>query len=134
MSNMTDVLESNIITHLFRTGSWTKPTALRHKLYTATPGETGGGTEVSAAGYAFVAYGPLDASFPAPVSGDGHTENTNAITYGAPTAAWGTIVATGISDQADVLQLYAPLTQSKTVNNGDAAPSFAAGAQDWTFA
>lgn len=67
------------------------------------------------------------------------TSNNNAITFAAPTAAW----ATGTS-QVGVLALYDALTSGnltsawaltvpKTVNNGDAAPSFAAGAATLQF-
>lgn len=62
------------------------------------------------------------------------TSNNNAITFPAPTANWATgvtaIGAVGIYDQLTTgnLLIWAPLTVPKTVNNGDAAPSFAAAA------
>lgn len=65
----------------------------------------------------------------------GTTSNNNAITFAAPTAAWGTIVGFCVFDATSGgnLLLYAPLTTPKTVNNGDAAPSFAAGALTFTI-
>ena len=136
MSNMSDYLEGEIVKHIHRTGSFTKPTVLAVALYTAAPGETGGGTEVTGGSYARVSINPLDANWAAVVSGDGHTENVAAIQYAAPTANWGTITSFGILDAttAGNLLLYGTLTTSKTVNNGDAAPSFAAGALDVTYA
>jgi hypothetical protein len=65
----------------------------------------------------------------------GTTSNNNAITFAAPTANWGTIVGFCVFDASSGgnLLLYAPLTTPKTVNNGDAAPSFAAGALTFTI-
>jgi hypothetical protein len=60
----------------------------------------------------------------------GTISNNNAITYPAPTANWGTITGFCQHDASSGGNelIYAPLTTPKTVNNGDAAPSFAAGA------
>lgn len=65
----------------------------------------------------------------------GTTSNNNAITFAAPTANWGTIVGFCVFDATSGgnLLLYAPLTTPKTVNSGDAAPSFAAGALTFTI-
>lgn len=136
MSNFSDYTENNIITGLFRTGGFTKPAALYAALYTAMPGEAGGGTEVSGGSYARVQVGPSDATWAAPVSGDGHTENVGVVQFAAPTAAWGNIVGTALMDAAAAGNeiVYGALTTPKTVNNGDAAPSFAAGAFDFTVA
>ena len=58
------------------------------------------------------------------------TSNNNVITFAAPTANWGTIAGFGIFDAASGgnMLYFGSLTTSKTVNNGDAAPAFAAGA------
>ena len=42
MSAMTDYLKVEPRKHIFRTGSFTKPSALWIRPYTASPGETGG--------------------------------------------------------------------------------------------
>lgn len=130
MGAFSDTLESNIITHLCRTGSWTKPTHLYVALYTAAPGETGGGTEVTGGSYARVQNDPLDANWAAPVGGNGQTSNTPVLTFPAPTASWGSIVACAVLDAVTGgnFQFYGTLTTPKTVNNGDPAPSFAANA------
>lgn len=134
MSQMTDFMEGQVRAHMFRTATWTKPTGLTFPLFTAAPGEAGGGTEVSGGAYAAPSLNPLDANWTAASATDGLTDNASAITYPAPTANWGVVTHTGVRDQAANLMMYGPLTQSKTVNNGDAAPSFPIGAFDVTFA
>jgi hypothetical protein len=73
---------------------------------------------------------PLDANWAATVTGNGSTNNLVAITYPAPTANWGTVNAVSLEDAASAGNelVYSALTTPKTVNNGDAAPSFAIGA------
>lgn len=60
----------------------------------------------------------------------GTTSNNAAITFPAPTANWGSITTFCVWDASSGgnLYYYAALTTPKTVNSGDAAPSFAAGA------
>ena len=52
------------------------------------------------------------------------------ITFPAPTASWGVVTYMAVYDASTAgnLLFYAALTASKTINNGDAAPSFAAAA------
>ena len=130
MSDKSNYLETEIIKHIFRTGSFTKPTVLAIALFTVAPDkETGaGGTEVSGGSYARVSVNPLDANWDAPANG-GDTANTSEILFPVPSANWGVIVAFGIYDAAAVgNMLYSSnLTASKTVNNGDPAPKFPAG-------
>jgi len=135
MSAMSDYLEVALIKHLFRTGSYTKPTELNVALYTAAPSDAGGGTEVAGAiGYARVNVAPLDANWAATSGTDGKTSNVAAITFGAPTGNWGTITHFGIFDESGNLLFWGALTTPKTVNNGDPAPSFAIGALTVTLA
>lgn len=136
MSAMTDYLEAEIRKHIFRTGSFTKPTALYIALYTAAPGEAGGGTEVTGGSYARVQRDPLDANWTAASTTDGKTDNAADITFPAPTANWGTVTHFAILDAASGgnMLFYGALTVAKTVNNGDAAPKFAVGALSVTFA
>jgi hypothetical protein len=60
----------------------------------------------------------------------GTTSNNNALTYGSPTANWGLVAAIGVFDAASAGNMlsYGLLTTPKSVNNGDAAPNFAAAA------
>lgn len=108
-------------------------------LFTSAPGETGGGTEVSGGSYARVAYNNSLANWAGTQSAGsttastgtgGTTSNNNTITFPAPTANWGSVVAVGLMTLASggSLHWYGTLTTPKTVNNGDPAPSFAAAA------
>lgn len=136
MSAMSDYLEGEIRKHIFRTGSFTKPTTLAVGLFTAAPSDSGGGTEVSGGSYARVSVNPLDANWTAASSTDGVTTNAAAITFPAPTANWGTVTHFGIFDATTTgnLLFHGALTASRVISNGDAAPQFAAGALSVTFA
>ena len=149
MSAMSDFLENKLVDWFFRgqaigvTGAsaaaGTGPTNLYVGLFTATPSDTGGGTEVTGGSYARVTVASslanwagtqAAASTTASTGTTGTTSNNNAVTFPAPTANWGTIVAFGIFDATSGgnLLFWGALTTNKTVNNGDAAPSFAAAA------
>lgn len=136
MSAKSDYLENEIIKHIFRTGSFTKPTNLYVALFTAAPSDAGGGTEVSGGSYARVANNPADANWDATSGTDGHTANTGAINFPTPTANWGQVTHFGIFDASTAgnLLYWGALTTAKTINNGDPAPSFPAGALEITEA
>lgn len=135
MTAFSNYLENALIDHVFRTGTYPKPTNVYVGLLTAAPDDTGGGTEVSGGSYARVAVSSDDASWKGThgnatgaSSGTGGTiSNAAAVNFPAPTANWGTITHFGIYDASTAgnLLTHAALTASKTVNNGDAAPSFA---------
>ncbi|MCA1570847.1 MAG: hypothetical protein LC798_11120 [Chloroflexi bacterium] len=133
---MSDYLEVEIRKHIFRTGSFTKPTGLYVALFTAAPSDSGGGTEVSGGSYARVQVGPSDATWTGASATSGLTDNAADVTFPAPTANWGTITHFAIFDAATAgnLLIHGALTTSRVVNNGDQAPKFAAGALDVTLA
>jgi len=130
-----DYLENKLIDHLFRTGSFTKPSGLYVALLTAAPSDLGGGTEVAGGGYARVNLAPLDTNWKATQGGTsgassgtgGLTSNAIAITYPAPSANWGTVTHFGIFDAASGgnLLIWDALTAARTILSGDPAPSFA---------
>ena len=129
-----DYLETQILTHIFRTASFTKPSALYVALFTTAPAEDGtGGTEVSGGSYARVQNGPSDAAWG--LSGS-VVSNTPEIIFPAPTGNWGSIAAFGVYDASSAGNYLggAALAIPKTVNNGDAAPRYLAGALTWTAA
>jgi len=126
MSAASNYLEELILNHIFRTSSFTKPTTLAIALYTATPGETGGGTEVSNANaYARVDMGaPIDGDWSDPSAGtQGETDNVADITFPQATGSWGTVTHVGIHDSATWgggnLLFYGALTTPKPIDSGD---------------
>lgn len=136
MAAASDYLEGQIRAHLLRTASWTKPTVQAVALYTAAPGEAGGGTEVTGGSYARVQRDPLDANWTAVSATDGLSDNAAALTFPAPTANWGVVTHHALLDAttAGNFEVYGALTTPKTVNSGDAAPNFPIGTYDITVA
>jgi len=149
MAALSDFAENKIIDFLFRgqalgiTGAsaaaGTGPTSLYVGLLTAAPSDSAAGTEVSGGSYARVAISSAlanwagtqaAASTTASSGTGGTTSNNGAITFPAPTANWGVVTHFAIYDASTGgnTLIYGALTSSKTINNGDAAPSFAAGA------
>ena len=137
MAALTDYLENKLIDQIFRGQAFTFPTTLHVGLLTAAPGEAGGGTEVSGGSYARVAVAAslanwagtqAAASTTASTGSSGTTSNNGAITFPAPTASWGSVTHFAIYDAATAgnMLFYGSLGTAKTVNNGDAAPSFLA--------
>lgn len=131
-----DYLENKFLDFLLRAQTFTAPTSVWVALYTATPSDSGGGTEVSGGSYARVAVasslanwaGTQSAGSTSASSGTGGaTSNNGTITFPAPTANWGTVTSFSIMDASTAgnFLYWGALTTSKTVNNGDAAPSFA---------
>lgn len=144
MAGISDYLENKLIDFLFRAQSYSPPATLYFALLTAAPSDSGGGTEVSGGAYARVGVTAALANFAGTQSAGstsassgtgGATSNNGAITFPSPTANWGTCSHLGIYDASTSGNLLAwvALTTSKTVNNGDAAPSFAAAALTFTL-
>ncbi len=141
MSAASDYLEVEIRKHIFRTGSFTKPTTLRVGLATAatTDAQTGATiTEVANSGsYARTGPDPLDANWTAPDATGGLTDNAAAITFPTATGSWGTVSHMAILDSATHgagnSLVHGALTASKTVASGDVL-QFAIGALDVTVA
>src|SRR5262245_55424068 len=116
---MTTFLANELLDHLLSLATYTGPATTYIALYTATPSDAGGGTEVTGGSYARVAYTNSVANWPA--ASGGTKSNANLINFGSATANWGTITAVAILDASSVgnMLLYGLLTASKTVNNGD---------------
>ena len=111
--SFTNYLETEILDHVFGGNAYTAPSTLYVGLYTAAPGETGGGTELSGSGYA-----RQSAAFT--VSGNTASNSAN-IEFPAATSNWGTVTHAGIFDAVigGNLIAYATLTSSKVVETGD---------------
>lgn len=107
--------ETLVLNWLLTANSATRPTAWYLALYTAAPGEAGGGTEVTTVG---TAYARQSAAFT--VSGN-TASNTSAIEFPTATATYGTVSHVGVFDAVTGGNLiaYAALTTSKVIDTGD---------------
>ena len=111
--SFSNYLETKILDHVFGATAYTAPGTMYLALFTAAPGETGGGTEVSGGGYArqTVAF----------TTAGNTTSNTAAVEYPTASANYGTVTHVGIYDAltAGNLMAYAALTSSKVIETGD---------------
>lgn len=117
MSSFNDYTENLVLTWLFTTSSATRPTAWYVGLFTSAPSDTGGGTEVSGSGYARVATGTISGSGTATTF-----TNAAAIEFAAASGGnWGTIGWAAVFDASTSgnMLCWAPLTTSRTINDGD---------------
>lgn len=132
MPGKSDYLENRILDHILGGVASTPPATVYVALFTVTPTDAGGGTEVAGGAYARAAVTNNATNWPA--ASGGAKANGTAITFPAPTANWGVIVAFAIFDAATAgnMLYFGPITPNKTVNNGDPAPSFAVGDLDVT--
>jgi len=111
--SFTNFLETEILDHVFAGSAYTAPATHYLALYTAAPGETGGGTEVSGGAYA-------RQSVAFTTSGN-TTSNSAAVEYPTATASFGTVTHVGVFDASTGgnLMAYATLSSSKTIDTGD---------------
>ncbi len=126
-------LEDAILNHVFRGVAFpTLPASIYVALFTAAPSDAGGGTEVTGGAYARVAITRAVGSFavPADNAGSQRTSNAVVVTFPTPTANWLTVTHFAFMDAltAGNYLYWAALGTSRTINNGDTAPSFAIGA------
>ena len=100
MTAFSDLAENALIDHVFRGQASGVPGTLYVALYTAAPGETGGGTETTYGSYARVGVvgslanwaGTQSAGSTSASSGTGGlTSNNAAITFAAPTSGPATL-------------------------------------------
>lgn len=135
---LTDYAENKVVDALLRGQTLGAPATGYVALFTACPTDSTTGTEVTGGSYARVSVtsslanwaGTQSAGSTTASSGTGGTTSNNgAVTFPAPTANWGTVTCWGIFDASTSgnLWIYSTLTVNKTINNGDAAPSFSAG-------
>jgi hypothetical protein len=146
MSAMSDYLENKLIDAICRGQSFTAPANVFISLHTANPTDAGSGAEVSGGAYGRVAVAATLANFSgtqgagttAASSGTGgQVSNNNAITFVAPSGGnWGTVTHFGMwtAVTGGSLLMYGALSTPRTINSGDAAPSYAAGSLSFTLA
>jgi hypothetical protein len=111
--SFSNTFETTLLTWAFSSNSATRPTAWFLALYTAAPGEAGGGTEVSGGGY-------VRQSVAFTISGNEAT-NSGAIEYPTATSSYGTVTHVGVFDASSGGNLiaYAALATSKAIDTGD---------------
>jgi hypothetical protein len=111
---MTIYLENALLDHVLRNTPMASPTAVYVALFTVSPGESGGGTEVSGGGYA-----RQQAVFSTP--SNGQVSNSADIVFPVATADWGTIPYFAIFDAVSGgnMLLYGAFASSKIVQTGD---------------
>ena len=114
MTAFTNYLENKILDHVFRNTAYTPPAAVYVGLFTAAPGEAGGGTEVSGGSYARELLG-------AGAAASGVIGNGSDIEFATATADWGTVTHIGVFDAVSGgnLLAYAELTQAKVIAEDD---------------
>jgi hypothetical protein len=111
--SFSNYFETQVLQWAFTTGSATRPTQWHVALYTAGPGETGGGTEISGNAYA-----RISATFS--VSGN-EAANVSSLESAAATGSWGTVTHAAVFDAATGGNMiaYRILPESKTIGVGD---------------
>ena len=111
--SFTNFLETEILDHVFAGAAYTAPGTHYLGLFTAAPGEAGGGTELSGSAYVRKAVNFA-------TSGD-TTSNNAAIEFPTATGSWGTVTHVGVFDAATSgnLMAYATLSSSKAIATGD---------------
>lgn len=137
MPSMSDYLESGMLTHLFRTDSFAKPSVIAIALCSGAVAQNdtgalltkelgGGGTPGSPpGGYNRQVLNPSDANWTAitQVSESGATDNVSAITFGPATVDWGTVTHIAITDNSGYgsgnVLLHGAVRTQKTVLSGD---------------
>lgn len=110
----TNYLENKIQAYVWSGTAFSSPSgSLYVGLFTAAPGEGGGGTEVSGNGYSRKLVSMT-------TSADLST-NSAAVEFDTATGSWGTITHVAIFDASTAgnMLAYAALTASKTIASGD---------------
>lgn len=117
-SGKSDWLENKYLGYVYTGAAFAAPATVHIALFTASPTDAGGGTEVTGGAYTRLSKATTTANFTLA----GNTL-TNAAVFAWPdaTASWGTVVAVGIFDAATGGNLlhWGDLTASKAIASGD---------------
>lgn len=142
---MTDYLANKLIDLIWRAQAFSWPGTTYLRLVTSTPSNAAGGVEVTGGSYARQALassltalsGTQGAGTTTASTGTGgRTSNNAAITWAAPTANWGTVVAVESLDASSGGNRlwWSLLGAPKTLNNGSLPAKFDPNALGFTFA
>ena len=120
MSDMTNALEELTINVFFRGSSHTGG-QLWAALFTAAPGETGGGTEASGGWYARQSPGATPSTAWADPTGTGITSNATQLAWSPVTGSSSTVVAVAVmtASSGGNMWMYKVLGASVVYNVGD---------------
>lgn len=128
MAGFTDYTEGKVLDHIFGATSYSAPGTLYAALSTTTPTDAGGNfTEPSGNSYARVSITNNTTNFPN--ASGGSKSNGTTITFPTASGSWGTVTHIGLYDASSNgnLIVWAALSASKTIGNGDTASVAASG-------
>lgn len=116
-----DFLELELLDHVLGNAAYSAPATVYIALYTATPSDAGGGTEVSGGSYVRKSVANNATQWPAAAAGA--KANGEIIEFVEASADWGEIQAFGIHDAvtAGNMMYWGPISPFKTVLSGDTA-------------
>jgi len=130
-ASSSNYLQQKHMDFLLKNTTWTPPTSLWVSFMTTPPALDGtGGIEVSTAGTGYGRKQILASNgWNGPTGTNMEYSNAQLITFGTPTANWGTITACCLYDQEvnGNLIYVGVLSTSRVVNNGDGAPQILSG-------
>ncbi len=143
-TSLSNYLENKLVDAFLRGQAYTMPATVYVALATTAGSDAACGTEVTGGSYARVAVtsslanwaGTQGAGTTVASTGTGGTTSNNAaVTFPAPTANWGSVTEFCVLDASSGgnLLFRAALSAAKTINNGDAAPSFGIGSLTFQF-
>jgi hypothetical protein len=112
--SFTNELETRVLTWALTTGTVVRPETWFVGLFTAAPGEAGGGTEIAGGSY-------IRQPITFTISGNLAT-NGAAIEWPVASGNWGTVTHAAVftTESGGVMLVHAPLTNAKTISTGDA--------------
>ncbi len=96
MAGKSDYLENKVLDHIYGATAYTAPTTIYVALFTATPSDSGGGTEVTGGSYARASITNNTTNFPN--ASGGSKSNGTKITFATSTASWGTVTHFALFD------------------------------------
>lgn len=143
---LSNFLANKMIDLIFRAQSYTFPATLYHALYTATPNNAGGGTEVGGGvGYARASLaftlanisGTQSAGSTSASSGTGgRSSNNTAVTHPQPTGSWGACAWGGWHDASTAgnLLFWHALASPLSISASSPPPNYTPDACGFTWA
>jgi hypothetical protein len=113
-------LELALLDHVLGGGDYTRPATVYVALYSVTPSDTGGGTELTGSNYSRVTVTNNATNWPAAAGGS--KSNGTVITFPVASGTWASAVAFGILDAGTGgnLLYWGPLTAAVAVPSGKA--------------